>query len=47
MTELINQIQRRGASFEDDKTEGNDLVSRIPPANVREADLRLGILFNG
>lgn len=47
MSELINHIQRRGGDFGDDYQQGTELVSKIPPQNLREADLRLGILFNG
>ena len=42
MSELITEIQRRRV-----ETENTELVSKLPPENVREADLVLGVLFNG
>jgi hypothetical protein len=45
MGELLNQIQKRGTLPDD--TQGTELVSKIPPPSLREADLLLGILFNG
>ncbi len=42
MSELIQEI-KRGKS-EVDITE---LVSKLPPDSVREADMVLGVLFNG
>ncbi len=51
MADLINQIHsRRGANLEPDRddTKANDeLVSGLPAENLREADLELGVLFNG
>jgi hypothetical protein len=45
MTELLTHIQKRG-TLSDDPQE-TQLVSKIPPPNLREADLSLGMLFNG
>ena len=42
MSELIAEIQRRRTEFEN-----TELVSKLPPESLREADLVLGILFNG
>jgi hypothetical protein len=51
MADLINQIHsRRGAGIEpdrDEKTTNDELVSTLPAENLREADLELGVLFNG
>ncbi len=40
--QLLTEIQRRRGDMEN-----ADLVSKLPPENLREADLVLGILFNG
>jgi hypothetical protein len=40
--QLLTEIQRRRGDIEN-----ADLVSKLPPENLREADLVLGILFNG
>ncbi len=42
MTELIVELQRRRSDVEN-----TELVSKLPPENLRETDLVLGILFNG
>jgi hypothetical protein len=51
MSELINQIHsRRGVGTEpdrDDKATNDEFVSALPAENLREADLELGVLFNG
>jgi hypothetical protein len=48
MSEFLYQIQKRGnLSALSDDAQGTELLSKIPPPNLREADLRLGILFNG
>ena len=43
MSELIQEI-KRGKNEAVDITE---LVSKLPPDSVREADMVLGVLFNG
>ena len=44
MASLINQIQMRGAGEEDE--ESRELISKLPPANLRIADLVLETLYN-
>ena len=51
---LKTKSMKMSDGFEDDASIGeetdtanDDLVSKIPPKHAREADLVLGILFNG
>ena len=44
MASLINQIQIR--STDDEEEEQRELVSKLPPENLRLADLELGTLYN-
>ena len=49
MVSLINQIQTRGSVNDmdyDSDTESHELVSKLPPINLWESDLVLGILYN-
>ncbi len=43
MSELLTDLQARRKG-DTDKTE---LVSKLPPASLREAEMVLGVLFNG
>jgi hypothetical protein len=42
MSELLTELQRRRGEMET-----TELVSKLPPESLREADLVLGVLFNG
>ena len=49
MVTLINQMQTRGSVNDmdyDSDTESHDLLSKLPPINLWESDLILGILYN-
>ncbi len=46
---LINQMQARGSVNDldyDSDTESHELVTKLPPINLWESDLVLGILYN-
>ncbi len=47
MASFINQIQSGSLDTDPEDDESRELVSKLPPENVREADLVLGVLFNG
>ena len=49
MAALINQIQTRNSVNDldyDSDEDAHELVSKLPPSNLWESDLILGILYN-
>ena len=43
---LLLQISH-DAKADDESEGGSEIIAKLPPPNMREADLVLGILFNG